>query len=101
MKVLLYKTVRELLFNMVKHAQAGHVMINIRKLTGTVEIDVIDDGVGFSRPYAPSYGLFSVAERIKYLGGTMETGTNTETGKGARVSITVPLTQKNKGGARV
>ncbi|MGC2062934.1 MAG: PAS domain S-box protein [Thermodesulfovibrionales bacterium] len=97
MKVLLYKTVRELLFNVVKHAQADHVSINIRNMEGRLEIEVIDNGIGIAPDSVKSYGLFSVAERVKYLGGTMETGPDIGTGSGTRVYISVPLPQKDTG----
>jgi len=93
MRVLLYKTLRELLFNVVKHAQADYVNINIRRVSGKLEIDVMDNGVGIGPLSTTGYGLISVTERITYLGGTMEIGLNTDMGTGSRVSIAVPLPQ--------
>lgn len=95
MRVLLYKTVRELLFNVVKHAQADYVSIKIRRVSDKLEIDVMDNGVGVCPLPGSGYGLISVTERINYLGGTLETLPNTDTGTGTRVSIVVPLPQNS------
>lgn len=88
-KVLLYKTVRELLFNVVKHAQADKVFIAIRNAAENLEITVTDNGVGINLDAIKSYGLFSVTERIKYLGGTIDIEANAA-GTGTRISIVVP-----------
>ena len=98
MKVLLYKTVRELLFNVVKHAQADYVNINIRRMSDKLEIDVMDNGVGVGPMPTTGYGLISVTERVSYLGGTIEIGLNTDVGRGTRVSIVIPLPQNHTGG---
>jgi PAS domain S-box-containing protein len=98
MRVLLYKTVRELLFNVVKHAQADYVNINIMRILGKLEIDVMDNGVGVGPLPTTGYGLVSVTERVSYLGGTIEIGLNTEVGRGTRVSISIPLSQNHTGG---
>ncbi|MFZ2197571.1 MAG: PAS domain S-box protein [Thermodesulfovibrionales bacterium] len=98
MRVLLYKTVRELLFNVVKHSQADYVNINIRKISDRLEIDVMDDGIGVGPMPTTGYGLISVTERISYLGGTIEIGLNTDAGRGTRVSIVIPLPRNQDGG---
>jgi PAS domain S-box-containing protein len=75
-RALLYRAVRELLVNVVKHAQAQKVKVSIGRDNNNVRIGVIDDGVGF----VPSshlnksggFGLFSIRERLNYLGGSIE-----------------------------
>jgi signal transduction histidine kinase len=89
MKMLLYKTVRELLFNVLKHAQASRVDIVIRQTADAFRIDVMDNGSGFNPDAQTGYGLFSVTERIKYLGGSMKIKSGAEAG--TCISISVPL----------
>jgi PAS domain S-box-containing protein len=93
---LLYRTLRELVYNVVKHAKAKSILISIRNLSGNIDMEIVDDGIGFDTTGLKNYGLFSVAERVKYLGGSIHV--KSEIGKGTHVSLTVPIKQKKKGG---
>jgi PAS domain S-box-containing protein len=99
-KVLLFRSVRELMINIVKHAQARNARVTIRREGDDVNIEVKDDGVGIKDilrdPKLRSiggFGLFSIRERLHYLGGQVQV----ESGKdrGTRVTLMVPL-QHNK-----
>ena len=46
-RTVLYRSVRELLYNAVKHAQANTVQISIGMHAGGLQVPVVDDGVGF------------------------------------------------------
>ena len=46
-RVLIFQAVRELLFNIVKHARADRVYLSVKRDNGTMRIDIQDDGVGF------------------------------------------------------
>jgi PAS domain S-box-containing protein len=46
-RVLLFEATRELLFNVVKHAETLDVTVRLRRLDGEVELSVRDEGVGF------------------------------------------------------
>jgi PAS domain S-box-containing protein len=94
-KVLLFQAVRELLFNIVKHAGVRAAEINASPArAGHVRIEVIDAGVGFEdsrdKPAAAmtGFGLFSIRQRIGLLGGTF--AVESAPGRGARVSIVCP-----------
>jgi PAS domain S-box-containing protein len=98
-RVLVFRVVRELLTNVVKHARASKVDISIAKEGPFMYIQVVDDGVGFDPaekgPRAgksSGYGLFSIRERLTSLGGLVKI--NSLPGHGTRVSITVPLEQQ-------
>ena len=58
-RVVLFDIVRELLTNVIKHAQAKHVDVQIRKIDATVQTSVQDDGIGFrpSGPGVPRFGI--------------------------------------------
>ncbi len=95
-RVFLFETVRELLLNVVKHAQVRRADVRVRSLDGDeVEVTVSDAGVGFD-PAQPGvrasseggFGLFSVRERLEYLGGRMSV--DASPGHGSRFTIVAP-----------
>jgi signal transduction histidine kinase len=97
-KVLLFESVRELLFNAVKHAHARTVGVRLRRTEGEgIEIDVSDSGPGFD-PAAlrqvggvgGGFGLFSIRERLSLVGGRVEI--DSTPGRGSRVRLIAPLT---------
>jgi signal transduction histidine kinase len=95
-KVLLFRSVRELMMNIVKHAQARHAQVKMVRIKDRVDIEVADDGVGIDHGKSDTlpgssggFGLFSIRERLHYLGGRLEV--NSEEGKGTRITLTVPL----------
>ena len=78
-RVLLFRAVRELLFNVLKHAQASCTTVCMRRVGEHLQIIVEDNGVGFApdKLHAGSgkiegFGLFSIRERLNYFGGRME-----------------------------
>ena len=93
---VLYRAVRELLINVVKHAQAQHVKVSIYKDNDNIRINVVDDGVGF-KPFAEGFdlgkkagfGLFSIRERLSYLGGSVEI--DSQPGQGTHVTLVAPI----------
>ena len=73
----LFSAVRELLTNVIKHAQATNVMIRLRRQNDHIEVRVEDDGIGFDLSQFGSrrdgsFGLFNIRERITLLGGRVE-----------------------------
>lgn len=93
---LLFRCVRELLFNVVKHARAQAARIELRTEEGCVAIAVEDPGVGFDPTRASgerherhSFGLLSVRERVEGLGGRVIV--DAEPGRGTRVVLRVPV----------
>jgi PAS domain S-box-containing protein len=100
-KVLLFRSVRELMINIVKHAQARNARVTIRREGGDVNIEVEDDGVGIQDvlrdPKLRSnggFGLFSIRERLHYLGGQVLV--DSENGQGTRITLMVPLQNAKK-----
>jgi len=67
-----YRIVQEALTNVVKHARARHVEVSARLHEGVLHLRVADDGQGASAP-ADGHGLAGMAERVRLLGGTLET----------------------------
>jgi PAS domain S-box-containing protein len=91
---VLFRAVRELLTNVLKHAGTPAAKLSLRRAGDQVEIDVEDQGVGFDSHAAPAsprggFGLFSVREQISRLGGTIEVVSGDQ--QGTRVSLRLPL----------
>ncbi len=89
--VLMFQAVRELVMNIIKHAQAGKIRIGIYQADNNLHVDVEDDGVGFdpSRAGGDSFGFFSIRERLNHFSGTFHI--ESEPGRGTRASLTAPL----------
>ena len=101
LRVLLYRTVHELLINIVKHAQAQSAKVSIQKDRNNIRIKVEDDGIGFDTTKIQyhvgkqsGFGLFSLQERLHYLGGQIEFKSKHR--HGTRVSLVVPLKGNGK-----
>jgi PAS domain S-box-containing protein len=95
-RVLLFRNVRELLINVVKHAHANKVKVSIRRVNEHINVSVEDDGVGFDPIEVTSmatksaeFGLFSIRERLEQLGGLIEI--DSEPGRGSVITMTAPL----------
>jgi len=95
-EIVLFRSVRELLVNIIKHARANRVKITIRASKANLRIRVADDGIGFnqedkaSKAYTNNqFGLFNITERIRHLGGRLEV--DSQRGKGTMVTLVAPL----------
>lgn len=92
-EVVLFQVLRELLVNVVKHANATRVDIALRRLNDRLSLQVSDDGDGFDAAAAVTgsgsggFGLFNIRERLQLLGATLEI----ESGPGTRITVTAPL----------
>jgi signal transduction histidine kinase len=92
MEVILFQVIRELLVNVVKHANSTRVDIAMRRLDGQVSLQVSDDGDGFDAASVVTgagggFGLFNIRERLQLLGATLEI----HSGSGTTVTVTAPL----------
>ena len=95
LRAFLFRVVRELLFNVVKHAKVERARVEATTTSGGIKIIVQDSGTG----YIPSnvtqqqkdagFGLFSIRERVTYMGGRMEV--HSAPAQGTRTMIQVPL----------
>jgi len=87
--------------NVIKHAKAQNIKVTTRRDGEEIKIFVEDDGVGFTVSKKDSsnykndgFGLFSIEERLDSLGGHFEI--ESETGRGACVTIIAPLNSKKE-----
>jgi signal transduction histidine kinase len=82
--LLLFQSVRELLFNVVKHAGVASAAVTMG-LTEDARLRVIvsDEGVGFDPSFPPKgFGLSRIRERLTLLGGHFSV--ESEPGRGSR-----------------
>jgi signal transduction histidine kinase len=93
---LVFRAVRELLTNVVKHARVSAAKVSLRRQGDAIQIDVEDRGVGFDSGTMHSdvgsggqFGLFSVREQMSRLGGTVEIASGQQ--RGTRVSLRLPI----------
>ena len=93
-RYLLFRCVRELLMNVVKHAQANEVEIALSRSADRMYVTVTDNGTGFELSIADrkkaGFGLFSIRERMKRLGGYCEV--ESKPGSGTMVILAMPIT---------
>jgi PAS domain S-box-containing protein len=94
-QAVLYRSVRELLINVAKHAKVRDAIVSCLCGTGPLVIVVEDDGCGFDPvdqgrglSGQRSFGLSSIYERLANLGGAMEV--DSSPGNGTTVTLTIP-----------
>ncbi len=100
MSMGLFRSVRELVNNVIKHAHAEKVTVNFGQTNGSIFITVSDDGVGFDSVAVTSkiddkgsFGLFSVREQVESFSGQLKI--ESEPGRGSSFTIIVPLPRKS------
>lgn len=93
--ILLYQMTRELLINIVKHAEADNVSIRVHRSSNKIQVVVEDNGKGLPDDFElkwgklKGFGLFSIRERLHPIGGSIQI--ISEPGKGATIAMTAPL----------
>lgn len=90
LKTLLYRVVRELLFNVVKHAEVDRARLSLANEQDRLRVVVEDKGKGFvpEQQMEGGLGLARVRERIQALDGTVEI--TSQPSEGTRVVIDLP-----------
>lgn len=91
--LLLFQSVRELLFNVAKHAETRAATVRLTGSEDHLQVTVSDDGKGFStadlcQTDCDGFGLGSVQKRIRLIGGEVEI--RSAPGEGTRTTITLP-----------
>lgn len=93
--VVLFRVVRELLHNVVKHARATRIAVTLQAENGILRIKVEDNGVGFAveqamarSERAETFGLYSIRERLEHVGGRLVI--HSQPGGGAVAEVLAP-----------
>ncbi len=90
--VTIFRIIQEITNNVLKHAQAHHLLLQLIRHENTLSILAEDDGKGFDVPQARSkkgLGLSSIESRVKFLQGSIEW--DSVPGEGSQVSISLPV----------
>ncbi|MCB0166167.1 MAG: response regulator [Anaerolineae bacterium] len=94
LRILIFQMVRELLFNVVKHAGVNQVRLKYFTEGDLIKIQVIDKGSGFdsailNKPEKKdAFGLYSIKERLNLFGGNLDI--KSRSGQGTTTTITIP-----------
>lgn len=95
LRVLVFKVIRELLRNVVKHSGVQAALVTVSSDAKELRVTVEDRGVGFEwqlslfEPHAQGFGLWSVADRVRDAAGDMSVDTGP--GRGTRVTVVFRL----------
>ncbi len=87
-----YRFIQESVNNVIKHAKAKALKLDVSKSEGVVKVLIEDNGCGFNNASAlqmESLGLKTMAERIRILRGTMSI--KSTVGEGTIVSANIPV----------
>ena len=95
--LLVFQSVRELLMNIAKHSGTGEACLSLEQSEDYLRIEVRDEGKGFTvaPESGPStkFGLFSIRERMRALGGTFDL--DSAPGRGTTATLTLPLSDNS------
>jgi PAS domain S-box-containing protein len=100
-QLLLFRSIRELLMNIVKHAGVQQASIVLQKAGRNIKVTVRDEGTGFdaaavgkNTKQSDRFGLLSIRERVRYIGGLFEI--ESKKGHGASIHLMVPQKSRKK-----
>jgi len=102
LRVLVFKVIRELLRNVVKHSGVQAATVTVTRHPDELRAVVEDRGSGFEwqlslfEPRAHGFGLWSVADRVRDAAGEMSVDTGP--GRGCRVTVVFPLGRAARAG---
>jgi signal transduction histidine kinase len=98
--ITLYRTLQEALTNVVKHARASQVWVDLSVEEDTVNLTVQDNGSGFTKEKSKSngIGLAGLRERITIAGGTLNISSAPK--RGTILSAQFPLSEKKPLGSK-
>ena len=92
-QLVIFRVIQECFQNIIKHAQANHVLVTFTYQLDSFDVVIKDDGIGFE--YHPGshssegLGLMNIFNRIHLVGGDVTL--NSSPGAGTTVYIKVPL----------
>ncbi|MFI9597638.1 sensor histidine kinase [Nonomuraea sp. NPDC052265] len=92
-EVTLFRVAQEALANVANHAGATRAGLTLSYAGSVVLLDIRDNGTGIHNPDGKGFGLSSMRQRLRGVGGSLEI--ESTPGEGTAVSATVPALQEN------
>ena len=96
--IVVFRVAQEALTNVVRHAEARRVRLELLQSDRRVELLLCDDGKGFEvsktldqAPERGNLGLLGMRERVQILGGTLEI--TSQLGHGTRIHVSLPASE--------
>lgn len=93
-----FRIVQEAVTNVVRHARARNVWVELNQRDPYLELVIRDDGIGFDVPAAKergtseaNLGLLGMSERVHLLGGEIEITSDADSGFGTLIRAVFPL----------
>ena len=88
-KITIYRIIREACQNILKHANASKMVVNMKENTNNISLMIMDDGIGIGEyDRMNHFGLSMVKEKVGLLSGRLSICTNE---KGTTLDITIPI----------
>jgi two-component system, NarL family, sensor kinase len=91
-EIIIYRIVQELINNIIKHAHADKVLVQVMRNNAELNITVEDDGIGFNTQNVRlknGTGLKNIQSRVDYLKGELDI--HSVMGKGTSVHISCAI----------
>ncbi|GKU76901.1 signal transduction histidine-protein kinase/phosphatase DegS [Paenibacillus sp. L3-i20] len=101
MEAAIYRMVQEAFSNVLKHANASYVSLEISYSSQIISITIQDNGIGFlvgsvDQPTSrhSHFGLVGMRERVELIEGRMDI--DSKTGQGTKIVIDIPTTSEQR-----
>lgn len=102
MSLNILRIVQEACKNILKHANAKHVLVQVKYEGNSIEINIEDDGIGFAindiqnliRKDGSGLGIPMMQERINLFSGRLDI--DSEPGKGTRIVVKIPIDKEEE-----
>lgn len=98
-EIIVFRIVQEMLNNIVKHARASELEVNLSHENGTVALSIHDNGIGFDpavlfedKEQHKGLGLRNIKKRAALIGGTFNI--DSRKNDGTTIRITIPVNKQ-------
>ncbi|MGN6438695.1 MAG: sensor histidine kinase [Agriterribacter sp.] len=95
-KINLFRIVQESLTNVARHANAKNIWLTLQQQATVLILSIKDDGIGFKQDTLSkrTFGLISMKERTRMLGGKYDIKSSPR--QGTTITVTMPLHMQNR-----
>ena len=94
MKLMIYRVLQEQMNNIIKHARATEVVVQLENNMENLSLMIADNGVGFdTKKKSKGIGLRNIENRVRFYKGV--TIITSKPGQGCMLEISVPMKREN------